>query len=90
MTLSEAIVRKLQQEAARSGRPLRAVMEEALARGLEVTPKRGRYRLRTRRLGGSLPGVDLTKALELAAENASFDHDSRRFPGVRLEVPGEA
>lgn len=67
VTLSEAILRRLKQEAARTGRPFRAVMEEALARGLESAPKRGRYRLRTRPLGGPVPGVDLTKALELAA-----------------------
>jgi hypothetical protein len=80
VTLSEAVVRRLKQEAARSGRPFRAVMEEALARGLEAAPKRGRYRLRTRRLGGALPGVDLTKALELAA--AIEDQETAR----RLEL----
>ncbi|GMU67371.1 MAG: hypothetical protein AMXMBFR36_36450 [Acidobacteriota bacterium] len=67
MTLSDALVRKLKQEATRTGRPLRAVMEDALVRGLEAAPRRSRYRLRTRRLGGPLPGVDLTKALDVAA-----------------------
>lgn len=80
VTLPDSVVRRLKQEAARSGRSFRAVMEEALARGLEAPLKRGRYRLRTRRLGGALPGVDLTKALELAA--AIEDQETAR----RLEL----
>jgi hypothetical protein len=69
LTLDEALARELKQRAVASGRPFKAVVNEAIARGLATTsrPAGGRYRLRTVSLGGVQEGVDLTKALRLAA-----------------------
>ncbi len=68
MTLESDVARALREEVARSGRPLKAVVNEALRAGLasgKARPAR-RYRLKPVSLGGVLPGVDLDKALALA------------------------
>ena len=68
LTLDEALARELKKRAAATGRPFKEVVNEAIARGLRDGSQRGRgYRLRTVSLGGTQEGVDLTKALRLAA-----------------------
>lgn len=68
LTLDADVARSLREEAARSGRPLKAVVNEALRAGLAARKARParRYRLKPVSLGGVLPGVDLDKALALA------------------------
>lgn len=68
LTLEPDVARSLREEAARSGRPLKAVVNEALRAGLAARKSRParRYRLKPVPLGGVLPGVDLDKALTLA------------------------
>ena len=59
---------QLKKRAAESGRPFKEVVNEAIARGLAGDNRRAkRYRLRTASLGGAREGVDLTKAVRLAA-----------------------
>ncbi len=68
LTLDESLVRELKKRAAASGRPFKVVVNEALARGLATASRPAKaYRLRTVALGGTHEGVDLTKALRLAA-----------------------
>jgi hypothetical protein len=68
LTLDESLARELKKRAAASGRPFKEVVNEAIARGLAGgRPAARRYRLRTVSLGGAQEGVDLTKAVRLAA-----------------------
>ncbi|MEK7316450.1 MAG: hypothetical protein AAB011_09730 [Candidatus Eisenbacteria bacterium] len=67
VTLPDELVLDLKRRAVEAGRPFRAVLEETIARGMEAAPRRRRFRLRTAKHGGAMPGVDLTRALELAA-----------------------
>lgn len=68
LTLEADVARSLREEAARSGRPLKNVVNEALRAGLAARKARParRYRLKPVSLGGVRPGVDLDKALALA------------------------
>jgi hypothetical protein len=68
LTLDDDLVRELKEEARRSRRPLKRVVNDALRAGLvarRAKPAR-RYRLTPVSLGGVLPGIDLDKALRLA------------------------
>lgn len=68
LTLESDVARDLREEARRSGRPFKRVVNEALRAGLaagRAKPAR-RYRLTPVSLGGVVPGVDLDKALRLA------------------------
>ena len=68
LTLDESLARELKKRAAASDRPFKAVVNEAIARGLAGGGRPAkRYRLRTVSLGGAHEGVDLTKAVRLAA-----------------------
>ncbi len=70
LTLDDHLARVLKELAHQSGKPFKQVLNETLRAGLaaRTAPPRARpYRLRPVALGGVLPGVDLTKALELAA-----------------------
>lgn len=68
LTLDESLARELKKRAAASGRPFKDVVNEAIARGLAGgTARSKRYRLRAVSLGGPQEGVDLTKAVRLAA-----------------------
>jgi hypothetical protein len=69
LTLDKDLALTLRQEARRSGRPLKRVVNETLRAGLVARkrPPARRYRLTPERLGGVVPGVDLDKALRLAA-----------------------
>lgn len=68
LTLDDDLARELREEARRTGRPFKQVVNEALRTGL--ADKRGRparrYRLTPVSLGGVVPGIDLDKALRLA------------------------
>ena len=67
ITLDDTLAKELQKRAAESGRSFKEVLNETLLRGLSESSGRKRYRLRTVSLGGAVEGVDLTKALALAA-----------------------
>ena len=68
MTLEKDLALALKEEARRSGRPLKRVVNEALRAGLAArkTPRARPYRLTPVSLGGVVAGVDLDKALRLA------------------------
>ena len=68
LTLEKDVAVALRDEARRSGRPLKRVVNEALRAGLAARkrPAPRRYRLKPVSLGGVVPGIDLDKALRLA------------------------
>ena len=68
LTLEKDLALALREEARRSGRPLKRIVNEALRAGLAARkmPAVRRYRLTPVSLGGVVPGVDLDKALRLA------------------------
>jgi hypothetical protein len=68
LTLEDDLARALREEARRSGRPLKRIVNETLRVGLAArrSPAARRYRLTPVSLGGVVPGVDLDKALRLA------------------------
>lgn len=69
LTLDDTLAKELKRRAAEEGRPFKEVVNQALARGLSPTPHRPRepFRQRTYSLGSVQEGVDVTKALQLAA-----------------------
>lgn len=69
LTLDKDLALTLREEARRSGRPLKRIVNETLRAGLVARkrPPARRYRLTPERLGGVVRGVDLDKALRLAA-----------------------
>jgi hypothetical protein len=69
LTLDEDLAKTLRAEARRSGRPLKRIVNETLRAGLVARKRRParRYRLTPVHLGGVVPGVELDKALKLAA-----------------------
>jgi len=70
LTIEDRIARALKALAHRTGKPFKQVLNETLQAGLAAreAPTRARpYRLKPASLGGVLAGVDLTKALGLAA-----------------------
>jgi hypothetical protein len=68
LTLEEDLARALREEARRSGRPLKRIVNETLRAGFAArkAPAARRDRLTPVSLGGVVPGVDLDKALRLA------------------------
>ena len=68
LTLETDVALALREEARRTGRPLKRLVNETLRAGLVARkrPATRRYRLTPVSLGGVLPGVDLDKALRLA------------------------
>jgi hypothetical protein len=69
LTLENALAEKLKAEAARTGRPFKAVVNETLRIGLAAKAKGAaakRYRGESRDLGAVRPGIDRDKALALA------------------------
>lgn len=68
LTLEEDLEQALREEARRSKRSLKRVVNETLRAGLAARrgPAAGRYRLAPRSLGGVIPGVELDKTLRLA------------------------
>lgn len=70
LTIDDRLARLLKSLAHRSGKPFKQVINETLEAGLAAreAPARARpYRVKPASLGGVVPGVDLTKALRLAA-----------------------
>jgi hypothetical protein len=68
LTLEKDLARALREEARRTGRPLKRIVNETLRAGLAArkAPAMRRYRLTPVSLGGVIPGVDINKALRLA------------------------
>jgi len=69
LTLDDRIAKALKLLAHRSGKSFKQVVNETLQAGLAArdAPKAKPYRLKPVSLGGVLPGMDLNKALRLAA-----------------------
>jgi hypothetical protein len=69
LTIEDRIAKALKALAHRSGKPFKQVVNETLRAGLAArdAPKAKPYRLKPVSMGGTLPGIDLTKALRLAA-----------------------
>jgi hypothetical protein len=69
LTLDDTLAKELKRRAAEEGRTFKEIVNQALARGLG--PQRSHparpFRQRTHSLGGVQEGVDVTKALQLAA-----------------------
>jgi hypothetical protein len=68
LTLEKDVEQALREEARRSQRPLKRVVNDTLRAGLAArkAPPARRYRLTPMSLGGVVPGVNLDKALRLA------------------------
>lgn len=70
LTLEDDLVATLREAARRRGEPLKAVANEALRAGLKAlvpaSSVKKPYRLEPAHLGNVSPGIDLTKALQLA------------------------
>ena len=68
LTLDKDLAVALREEARRSGRPLKRVVNDTLRAGLVARkrPPARKYRLRPVALGGVVPGIDMDKALRLA------------------------
>jgi hypothetical protein len=68
LTLDKDLALALREEARRTGRPLKRVVNETLRAGFlaRKRPPARRYRLTPVALGGVVPGVDVDKALRLA------------------------
>jgi plasmid stability protein len=70
LTLDDDVAAALEKKADRSGRSFKDVVNEMLRAGLEaglVSPSPRRYRLRPAHMGEAVPGIDIDKALRLAA-----------------------
>ena len=70
LTIDDRIAKALKVLAHRTGVSFKETVNETLRAGLaarEAPPKARPYRLRPTSLGGVFPGIDLTKALRLAA-----------------------
>jgi hypothetical protein len=69
LTIDDALLRQLRQKALDSGRPFKQVVNDTLRAGLQhpAAPQRQPYRCPSFSIGGLAPGVDLTKANQLAA-----------------------
>lgn len=69
LTLEDRLAKALKQLAHRSGKPFKQVVNETLRAGLAASnrPRAAAYKLKPVSLGGVVPGIDLTKALQLAA-----------------------
>jgi plasmid stability protein len=71
LTIDDELARLLKQRAADSGRPFKAVVNEALRAGLEqslTTPARRPYQVEPAALGRTAGNIDFDKALQLAGQ----------------------
>jgi hypothetical protein len=68
LTLDDDVATDLRRLARKTGRPFKAVVNEALRAGIRArqSPPAKPYRLEPASLGGVSPGVDLDRALQLA------------------------
>ena len=69
LTIDDALLRQLRQKALDSGQSFKQVVNDTLRAGLKQTaaPQREPYRCPSFSIGALAPGVDLTKANQLAA-----------------------
>jgi hypothetical protein len=69
LTLESDLARTLRQRAHDTNRSFKDVVNEAIRAGLSSAraPRRRTYRVNATHLGGVRPGIDLDKALQLAA-----------------------
>ena len=69
LTIDDALLRQLRQKSLDSGKPFKQVVNDTLRAGLQqaALPKREPYRCPSFSIGALAPGVDLTKANQLAA-----------------------
>ncbi|MFM7733728.1 MAG: hypothetical protein ACKO6F_09815 [Cyanobium sp.] len=73
LTIEDTLLRQLRQKALDSGRPFKQVVNDTLRAGLEKSAEessvvaRPRYVCPTFSMGALAPGVDLTKANQMAA-----------------------
>ncbi len=69
LTIDDSLLRQLRQKALDSGKPFKQVVNETLKAGLNpsVVARREPYRCPSFSIGAVAPGVDLTKANQLAA-----------------------
>ncbi|MEI6030610.1 MAG: hypothetical protein WCQ20_05515 [Synechococcaceae cyanobacterium ELA739] len=69
LTIDDGLLRQLRQKALDSGKPFKQVVNETLQAGLNapVVARREPYRCPSFSIGAVAPGVDLTKANQLAA-----------------------
>jgi hypothetical protein len=69
LTIDDTLLRQLRQKALDTGKPFKQVVNDTLRAGLEtpVAAARPRYVCPTFSTGPLAPGVDLTKANQLAA-----------------------
>lgn len=69
LTIDDALLRQLRQKALDSGKPFKQVVNDTLRAGLNqaASPRREPYRCPSFSIGALAPGVDLTKANQLAA-----------------------
>jgi hypothetical protein len=69
VTLDPDVMAKLRQVARERGESFKAVLNDAVRAGLAPDSRRGRsYRMPSRRMGVR-PGIDLDRALRLAADS---------------------
>lgn len=70
LTLDPDVAGDLKRRARRTGQPFRQVLNDAVRAGLRAqdAPKPRRYRLKPVSMGGPLPGINLDKTLQLAAD----------------------
>lgn len=80
VTLDPDVVAALQRAARERGTSFKAVLNDAVRRGLSGEPTRRRYRIPTRDMG-LRPGFDLDKALALVA--ADEDAETLRKLALR-------
>ena len=76
--IDDELYREVKAKAARSGRTVAAVLEDAVRRGLAPSERRagGRYRIHATGAGGLQPGVDLSSnatVTEAMDEGTSVD-----------------
>lgn len=81
LTLDPDVARKLQNAVAQEGSTLKAVVNEALRRGLEqrTTRKRPLFRVKARPMG-LRPGIDPYKLNQLAADLETDDYLRKSRP----------
>lgn len=69
LTIDDGLLRQLRQKALDSGKPFKQVINDTLRAGLQqaAPPRREPYRCPTFSIGALAPGVDLSRANQLAA-----------------------
>ena len=69
LTLDPDVAADLKRRARKTGKPFRQVVNDAVRAGLlaQDTPAPRPYRLSPVSMGGPLPGINLDKALQIAA-----------------------